>query len=212
MQDLIHRRNPPGRKERGKSVEFPAGATIFDRQRPCRRVYLLHSGQVRLMGDRGAIVAYLRKGDLFGEKTLLAPEAGTLIAKSLSNVHASAFRRSELLDYLQQDRAFASALIRNLARRLANYEQVIQNAIVERAERRLALVLRTFVPGRPASGWVRLSFSPSNSELARTIGSTRWRVAHFMHNFQQLGWLQRRPELWVLRDRLDEFLGQTAQR
>jgi hypothetical protein len=42
-----------------------------------------------------------------------------------------------------------------------------------------------------------LEFSPTNTEIAKTIGSTRWQVAHFMRHFQQLGWLERRPDLWV---------------
>jgi hypothetical protein len=94
----------------------------------------------------------------------------------------------------------------NLARRLDRYEQTIEDAIVERTERRLALLFRRFLPARPISGWVQLLFSPTNSELARTIGSTRWQVAHFMSRFQHLGWLQRRPKLWVLREGLQEFL------
>ncbi|HTP30540.1 MAG TPA: Crp/Fnr family transcriptional regulator [Candidatus Acidoferrales bacterium] len=212
MPDLVHRRNQPGRMERGKPVRFPAGATLFDLQNPCRRVYLLRSGQVRLTGDRGAIVAYLGEGDVFGLKSLLGAGSGGLIAKSLSAVELTSFRKSELLGYLQEDRRLAAALLKSLARRLDLYEQTIQNAVLERAERRLSLVLRSFLPDRPASGWVRLVFSPSNSDLARTIGSTRWRVAHFMRGFQRLGWLQRRPELWVLREGLQQFLEPASQR
>jgi hypothetical protein len=115
------------------------------------------------------------------------------------------------MNYVQRDRGFAATLIKNLARRLGRYEQRIQDAVVEQAERRLALLLWRFLPARPASGWVRLRFSPSNSELARSIGSTRWRIAHFMGHFQQLGWLERRPELWALREGLDKFLESAAK-
>jgi hypothetical protein len=51
-----------------------------------------------------------------------------------------------------------------------------------------------------------LRFSPSNSELAKTVGTTRSRIAHFMRHFQQLGWLSRRPELWVRPEGLRGFL------
>jgi CRP-like cAMP-binding protein len=165
----------------------------------------------RCAGERGAIVDYLSNGDYFGEKSLLGPSCGNLIARSVSPVNASAFGRSELLDCVQQDRRFAARLLNNLARRLDRYEETIQDYAVERAERRLALLLWRFLPARIASGWVRLRFSPSNSELARMMGSTRWRIAHFMGRFQRLGWLERRPELWVLREGLQEFLRGTTK-
>jgi CRP/FNR family transcriptional regulator, cyclic AMP receptor protein len=212
MPDLTHRRKGSRRREIGGSLEFPAGAILFDSHRACRRVYLLRSGQVQLKGERGAIVDYLSSGDFFGEKSLLNSNSGGLEAKSLSPIEVFAFRKSEVLKRVQEDRRFAARLLKSLARRLDRYEQTIQDSVVEHAERRLALLLCRFLPARPASGWVRLRFSPSNSELARTIGSTRWRVAHFMRRFQGLGWLERRPDLWVLRERLGGFLELTARK
>ena len=86
MRRLLNRRRSPAGKARGKSVEFPAGATLFDARGPSRHVYLLRSGQVRLEGDRGAIIDYLGKGDVFGEKALLGRPAAGLSAKGLSRV------------------------------------------------------------------------------------------------------------------------------
>lgn len=210
MPNLAQRRKGHRRKETGGSLKLPAGVKLFDRGHPCHCVYQLRSGRVQLAGGRGAIVDYLSSGDFFGEKCLLGSRHGGLAAKSLSPVKLSAFRKGEILTRVQRDRRFAARLLTNLARRLDRYEQTIEDAVVERAERRLALLLWHFLPARPASGWARLRFSPSNSELARSIRSTRWRIAHFMGHFQRLGWLQRRPELWVLREGLREFLQKAA--
>ena len=121
-----------------------------------------------------------------------------------------AFRKSEILDAVVRDRRFALRLLKNLALRLDGHEQALRLFVAERAERRLARLLLRLAPVRPASGWVPLRFSPSNPELARTIGSTRWRISHFMGRFQQLGWLQRRPGLWIHREGLQEFLERPA--
>jgi len=207
-----HRRQGSVRGNPRDTLGFPAGTTLFDAQSPCRRVYLLHSGQVRLAADRGAIVEYLSRGDFFGESFLLGPRGGNLTAKCLSPVEVTRFRKSDLWDRVRRDPRFARELINSLARRLDRYQQTIQDAVVERAERRLALLLWRFLPVRPSAGWVRLRFSPSNSELAHSIGSTRWRIAHFMRRFQRLGWLERRPELWAFRERLAEFLESTARK
>jgi CRP-like cAMP-binding protein len=179
---------------------------LFDLDRAPRRVYLLRSGQVQLARGREAIVDYLTPGSFFGEQCLLGPRHAGQIATSLSPVQVFGFRRSELLDLLQKDRGFALRLLKNLALRLSRYEQTIRDSVAERAERRLARLLVRLMPARPGSGWVRLQFSPSNSELAKTIGTTRWRIAHFMRKFQQLGWLDRRPGLWVHTAGIREFL------
>jgi CRP/FNR family transcriptional regulator, cyclic AMP receptor protein len=199
-----------GRRRSGPvSIGFPAQAKLFDLDHPARQVYLLRSGRVRLACGREAIVDYLMSGDFFGEKCLLPPLLQGQIATALSPVEVSAFRRSELLDLFQKDRRFAQRLLKNLALRVHRYEQTIRDYVAERAEQRLARVLFRFLPARAGSGWVRLEFSPTNSELAKTVGTTRWRIAHFMRKFKQLGWLDRRPDLWVRTEGIKEFL-QTA--
>ncbi len=134
------------------------------------------------------------------------------IATSRSPVHVQVFRKSELLDLIQQDRRFALRFLKSLAHRLDRCEQSLADFVLERIERRLARLLARLAPAKPRSGWVRLQFSPSNSELARTIGSTRWQISHYMRRFQQLGWLQRRPGLWVSCEGLHEFLESSGRR
>jgi CRP-like cAMP-binding protein len=196
---LIH-----GRKS--KSIDFPTRITFFDLNRPSRHVYLLRSGRIHLTSSNGAIIDYLAAGNFFGEKCLLGSRFQNQIATSRSPVEVLAFRKSELLDRIQRDRRFTLRLLKNLALRLDRYEQALADFVAERTERRLARLLSRLAPARPASGWVRLQFSPSNSELARTIGTTRWQISHYMGRFQRSGWLQRRPEPWVYRESLKEFL------
>jgi len=205
----------PSRKHHksGRMVhDFPAGAKLFDLNRAPSRVYLLRSGRVQIARRRDAIVDYLTPGDFFGEQCLLAPRHRDQIATSLSPVQVSAFRRWELLDLLQKDRRFALRLLKNLALRLNRYEQIIRDSVAEGAEQRLARLLFRFLPARAGPGWVRLQFNPSNPELAKTIGTTRWRIAHFMQRFHEMGWLDRRPELWVRTEGIREFIQSAPHR
>lgn len=207
---LIQRRT--GRKrDAGGLLDFPTGTRLFDSDHPSHCVYLLRSGRIQLASGREAIVDYLAAGDFFGEKFLLSPPREDQVAKSLAPVRVSAFSRSELENLVQQDPRFALRLVKNLALRLDRHEERIRDFVVERAERRLARLLFSFLPAKAAAGWVRLCFSPSNSELAKTIGTTRSRIAHFMRRFQQLGWLDRRPDLWVQCEGIREFLEPTAE-
>ncbi len=204
-RSLIHGR-------RSKSVDFPAGIALFDSGHPPRYIYLLRSGRIFLVNSRGAIVDYLAPGNFFGEKCVLGSRYHDQIATSRSPVQVQALRKSELLDLIQHDRRFALRLLKSLALRLDRCEQSLADFVLERIERRLARLLARLAPAKPRSGWVRLQFSPSNSELARTIGTTRWQVSHYMRRFQRLGWLQRRPNLWVSREGLNEFLESSGRR
>jgi len=197
---------------RSKSADFRAGIALFDSGHPPRYIYLLRAGRIFLVNRRGAIVDYLAPGSFFGEKCLLGSRYQDQIATSHSPVRAQAFRKSELLDLIQRDRRFTLRLLKSLALRLDRCEQALTDFVLERIERRLARLLARLAPAKPRSGWVRLQFSPSNPELARTIGTTRWQISHYMRRFQQLGWLQRRPGLWVSCEALHEFLESSGRR
>jgi len=191
------------------SLRLPAGATLFDLDHPPGRMYLLRSGYVQLSGSRGEIVDHLAPGDFFGEKCFLAPLRRGQAARILSPAWVAAFRKKELLDRLTGDRHFAIRVLKNLALRLDRYEEALGDFAKEPAERRLARLLLRFTPDRKVSGLVRLPFNLTNSELARAIGTTRWRVSHFMGRFQRFGWLRRQDGLRVDRERLGEFLQST---
>jgi len=188
------------------SLRLPAGATLFDSNHPPRRMYLLCSGHVQLSTSRGEIVDHLAPGDFFGEKCFLAPLRRGQAARTVSPASVAAFRKPELLDRLTGDRRFATQVVKNLALRLDRYEEALGDFAREPAERRLARLLWRLAPDRKVSGLVRLPFHLTNREMARAIGTTRWRVSHFMGRFQRLGWLRRQEGLWVDRERLGEFL------
>jgi len=205
----------PGPKRRGSGTkeaifDFPARATIFDARHPSRWLYQLRSGRVQVSCGREVILDYLRTGDFFGEECFLPLRLRRQSAKSVTPASIGAFQVSHVLDRLRRDSRFARRLLRSLAGRLEWRTQTIRDFVREPAERRLAALLYRLTPGRTGVGWVRLHFSPSNSEMARTIGTTRARISYFIGRFQRLGWLQRQPELRIRRDGLREFLESQA--
>ncbi len=194
----------------GRTLRFPAGTVLFDLKRPSRRIERLDSGRVRLLSDSRAVLEQLEPGDFFGESSLCKPRWGGQIALALSPVEIAVFSKSKLLERMQQDRRFASALLRNLARRLQRYQKTVNDFVTEPAERRLAFLLARLVPSRRASDWVRLPVGLTNIELAKTIGTTRGRVSYFLNRFERLGWLRRHEGLWIDRDGLSRFLGSSS--
>lgn len=163
--------SPSRRKGRsngsGRSLRFPAGTVLFDLDRPSQRLQRLQCGRVRLLSDSKAILEHLGPRDFFGEASLYEPHRGGQIALALSPVEVAVFAKTELLRRVQEDRRFASALLRNFARRLQRYQKTVTDFVTEPAERRLAFLLARLAPVRRTPGWVRLPFSLTNAELAK---------------------------------------------
>jgi cyclic nucleotide-binding protein len=59
------------KKQRGRSVHFPAGTQVFHPECPSRQVYRLNSGRVQLSIGPRAVVELLTPGCFFGEKCFM---------------------------------------------------------------------------------------------------------------------------------------------
>jgi CRP-like cAMP-binding protein len=195
-------------------MQLPAGTTVFDPDHPPRGVLLLRAGRIQIWSGRDAVIDHLVPGDFFGEQRLLGRSERNQVARTLSPVKISIYGQRQFRKRLREDRRFVLRFLRNIAVRMDRLEQTICDFVAAPAESRLARLLFRFAPARPTSEWVRLLFSPSNSALAKAIGTTRWRIAHFMSRFQQQGWLRRRPDLWVRYESLLELVesGETGKR
>ena len=55
-------------------------------------------------------------------------------------------------------------------------------------------------------GWMRLPWNPTNSDLAKMVGITRWSVSHFLSHLRELGLIRRHNGLWIHREALETFV------
>jgi len=99
--------------------KYDAGETILRKGEPGRNLYIMVSGKVAVMGDGEVVIAYLGKGEIFGEMSLLSGEAvgATVHAVEPSKMlylNGEDFRR--VLDSIPSLQMYLACL---LARRLA---------------------------------------------------------------------------------------------
>jgi len=197
--------------KRPASMAFPGGSHLFDPGHPSREIYWLRSGRLQLSSDQEATLDILMRGDFFGIKNLLTSRRINEVAKALSPAEVVVFRKRDFLKRLRQNPRFAWQVLRNLAQRIDRYEEVIREFVTEPAARRLAHALVRFAPPHPKTGWVRLVTNPTNPELARMVGTTRWRISHFLNEFQRQRWVRRQEGLWVELEGLQAFLRSSAR-
>ncbi|PWU00847.1 MAG: hypothetical protein C5B51_24210 [Terriglobia bacterium] len=187
----------------GRELILPKGTNVLGPLRTRRSIWWLRSGHVRL-SVKEAIIDQLDGGSFFGEGTVLGLPPHYDAATCLSEVKLIHFRMVEFARKVKADSRFATAVIQSLARRLRRCEKLIFSFVTEPAETRLARLLLEMAP--EGKGWTRLRFAFTNPELARMIGSSRWRVSYFVNRFQRLGWLRRSHGLWVQRRKAEAFL------
>ena len=189
-----------------RSYPVKQGDIVFDSENPARSMYRVQQGTVKLSVQSDVILDHLAAGEFFGEKLLLSRCRSRQVATTISPVRLQRFSRRRLVERLQHDRRFASELLKSLAMRIDRYEDTIRELAIEPADRRVALLLRRLLPDRPAAGWVRIDWNPTNPELALRTGTTRWRVSRVINHFRRLGWLRRDDGLWVNREGLTGWL------
>jgi CRP/FNR family cyclic AMP-dependent transcriptional regulator len=161
--------------QKEQAVSFAEGTNLYEDGSRKRQILLLNAGQVRLTGRNGVIFDHLKRGSFLGEKFLLSSNATRGTATALAPVDAVPFRIAELEGEFRRDPDLAVRMVKDLAMRLDRYEELICDLVTEQAEVRLARLLLRVAPARPANRWARLPFSFTNVELAKMIGTTRWR-------------------------------------
>ena len=154
-------------------------------------MFYIRNGTVKLTvvsrAGKKAVVAILRRGDLFGESCLgrqsLRRSTATVIHPSV----IARVNRAAILRVIQREPAFARLFVSYLLFRIGRLEEEHVDQVLNRSEKRLArtlLLLAAFgLPSKPDSALLKVS----QETLAELVGTTRSRVSHFMNRFRKMG-------------------------
>jgi CRP-like cAMP-binding protein len=146
--------------------DFPSGSVIFEEGDPGSRLYVIQSGQVRIVkrtGGREVTLARLGPGEFFGEMALLErqPRSATAVvdeAARILELDEAAFER------LVADRGeVALRILKRLSRRLRESNRQIRNFLSADTECRAVALLRA-LSGPPGED----GFRPIPPELDAT--------------------------------------------
>jgi CRP-like cAMP-binding protein len=97
---------------------FKAGVTLMRRGSEGKSLYTLLSGRVALLDQNGNTIAYLRRGEIFGEMSLLSGQPVSADIKAVNNVKALQITGDDLHNILLKYPFLQMSFTRLLAQRL----------------------------------------------------------------------------------------------
>ena len=177
-----------------KVTEFKKKETIFSQGDPCRNVFYIQKGGVRLSvvneSGKEAVVAVLGPGDFFGEGCLAGQPTRIGTATSIAPTTALIIEKSEMVRVLHAEHEFSDRFISFMLARNIRIEEDLVDQLFNSSEKRLARTLLLLARYGKEDKLQRVLPKVSQEMLAEMVGTTRSRVNFFMNKFRKLGFIK----------------------
>jgi CRP-like cAMP-binding protein len=177
-----------------KVTEFKKQETIFSQGDPCRGVFYIQKGGVRLSvvneSGKEAVVAVLGPGDFFGEGCLAGQPTRIGTATSIASTGALVIEKSEMVRVLHAEHEFSDRFISFMLARNIRIEEDLVDQLFNSSEKRLARTLLLLARYGKEDKLQRVLPKVSQEMLAEMVGTTRSRVNFFMNKFRKLGFIK----------------------
>ena len=177
-------------------VDYPAGTFLFRQGEPAAHVLVLTAGEVAIVspvrGGGELVHTIVRAGQLIGELALLNDGRRTAGARATSPTTAWAIGRDPFWAFLEANPPASSALLRQVAARLAAREALIDDLLSLDVKSRLAKVLLgladDYGEAQPDGG-TRISLRLTHRDLAGMVGASRENVSRALGAFRKRGFI-----------------------
>ena len=177
-----------------KVTEFKKKETIFSQGDPCRNVFYIQKGGVRLSvvneSGKEAVVAVLGPGDFVGEGCLAGQPIRIGTATAIAPTTALVIEKSEMVRVLHSEHEFSDRFITFMLARNIRIEEDLVDQLFNSSEKRLARTLLLLARYGKEDRLQRVLPKVSQEMLAEMVGTTRSRVNFFMNKFRKLGFIK----------------------
>ena len=187
-------------------IDFPRGHVIFAEGEPGDRLYIIHSGKVKIgrksPDGRENLLNIMGPSDMFGELSIFDPGPRTSTATTVTEVRALSMGRPELREWISKRPEIAEQLLRVLARRLRRTNNMLADLIFTDVPGRVAKALLQFARqfGSQEAGLLRVTHDLTQEEIAQYVGASRETVNKALADFVHRGWIQLQGKSVVVLD------------
>ena len=177
-----------------KVTEFKKKETIFSQGDPCRTVFYIQKGGVKMSVvnavGKEAVVAMLGPNDFFGEGCLADQHVRMTTATAIAPTTLLVIEKQEMIRVLHTERAFSDRFVAYMLARNIRIEQDLVDQLFNSSEKRLARTLLLLSRYGKQDQPQKIIPKVSQETLAEMIGTTRGRVNFFMNKFKKLGFIK----------------------
>lgn len=172
---------------------FQAGESIYFSGDPATRLYVLASGQIKLLrhstSGQDVLLDILQAGDYFGSLTMLAAELYPDTAQALTAVCALSIQSNTFRALLKQYPQVALAVLDITAQRLQETQETVRGLSVSPVEQRIAAVLLKLADklGESTAEGILIQMPLSRDDLAQMTGTTTETASRITSQFQKEG-------------------------
>ena len=184
----------------------PAGHLIFARGSPGRSMMAVLAGGVRISttssNGREVVLAILNAGEIFGEMALLDGGERTADAIALSDCDLLVIDQRDFIPFLEGRTDLCIGFLRLLSQRLRRTDELVEMALFERLDSRLAKALVQLASGGRVGSAAGPPFvlAVSQHELSGVVGASRENVNKQLRAWQRAGLLELGKRRIVIRD------------
>src|ERR1700721_4796649 len=195
----------------GRSIStYRKNEIIFSQGDAADAVFYIKEGKVKIAivskQGREAVVALLGIDEFFGEGCLIGQPKRLAAAVTMSDCTIMRVGKNEIQRLLQDEPTFSKMFVSHILARKERVEEDLVDQLFNSTEKRLArllLLLANFgKEGRPEPIVAKIS----QEVLAGMIGTTRWRVSHFIKKFRDLGFIAYNGHIEVHSSLMDAVL------
>jgi len=116
-----------------KTVHYDEGEFIYNRGEPSSHIYIIKSGEVKMMIDNEGVYLELitfRQGDCFGETSVIGIQSHSSTARAIKPTELIVIEPHDLLNIFETDKELFGMLILNIARETARRLHQSNEALV----------------------------------------------------------------------------------
>ncbi len=191
---------------RARCEHYPGGRVIFAKGSPGRSMMAVLEGSIRIAttapNGREVVLAILNPGEIFGEMALLDGGDRTADAIAMSDCELLVIDQRDFIPFLKRRSDLCIELLRVLSQRLRRTDELVETALFERLESRLAraLVRLTSEGGSADRAEPPFRLHVSQQELGGIVGASRENVNKQLRVWERAGLLELHKRVVVIRD------------
>ncbi|GAB1483270.1 Crp/Fnr family transcriptional regulator [Treponema sp.] len=177
--------------------KYQKGETVYLAGKTEKRLYVIHSGRVKISRlsptGKSQLIRVLGPGEFMGELTILNDAPLSDYAEAIEACTMCMIEGLALKDLMQKYPSIALKVMEELSSRLEKAETLIEDINLHSAERRLAGELISLSDGR-----TEFDLALSKGDLASKIGMTQETLSRKLTIFQDQGLISLRGQRTIL--------------